>query len=157
MKLFSDNCFITSNKVIFKVLIAVFIFQSCATHHEQFGKKTKNTAEQKGIDSSKISHTFYLIGDAGNANEEKAQQTISLLEDRLKKVDNNSTLLFLGDNIYPKGLPNTTKANERLIAESKLTNQLELSKNFKGQTIFIPGNHDWYSGIKGLEIGRAHV
>ena len=151
MKLFSDNCFITSNKVIFKVLIAVFIFQSCATHHEQFGKKTKNTAEQKGIDSSKVSHTFYLIGDAGNANEEKAQQTISLLEDRLKKADNNATLLFLGDNIYPKGLPNTTKANERLIAESKLTNQLKLSKNFKGQTIFIPGNHDWYSGIKGLE------
>jgi hypothetical protein len=39
-------------------------------------------------------------------------------------------LLFLGDNIYPKGLPNTTKANERLIAESKLTNQLKLSKKF---------------------------
>jgi hypothetical protein len=42
-------------------------------------------------------------------------------------------LLFLGDNIYPKGLPNTTKANERLIAESKLTNQLKLSKNFRAK------------------------
>jgi hypothetical protein len=50
--------------------------------------------------------------------------------------------------IFIKRLPNTTKANERLIAESKLTNQLKLSKNFKGQTIFIPGNHDWYSGIR---------
>ncbi len=151
MKLLSDTCFITSNKVTAMLIIAVFIFQSCATHHEQFGKKTKNTAEQNGIDSSKISHTFYLIGDAGNANEEKAPQTIGLLQDRLKKADNNATLLFLGDNIYPKGLPNTDNANERLIAENKLTNQLKLSKNFKGQTIFIPGNHDWYSGIKGLE------
>ena len=40
---------------------------------------------------------------------------------------------------------------ERIIAEKKLTNQLKLSKDFKGKTIFIPGNHDWYSGIKGLE------
>jgi hypothetical protein len=82
MKLFSDNCF-TRIKIL--RLIAVFIFQSCATHHEQFGKK-QEYCRTKGIDSSKISHTFYLIGDAGNANEEKAQQTISLLEDRLKQI-----------------------------------------------------------------------
>ena len=88
MKLLSDTCFITSNKVTAMLFIAVFIFQSCATHHEQFGKKTKNAGEQNGIDSSKISHTFYLIGDAGNANTEKAQQTIGLLEDRLKKANN---------------------------------------------------------------------
>jgi hypothetical protein len=44
--------------------------------------KNQEYCRTKGIDSSKISHTFYLIGDAGNANEEKAQQTISLLEDR---------------------------------------------------------------------------
>ena len=24
-------------------------------------------------------------------------------------------------------------------------------KNFKGNTVFIPGNHDWYSGLKGLK------
>jgi hypothetical protein len=24
-------------------------------------------------------------------------------------------------------------------------------KKFQGKTIFIPGNHDWYNGIKGLE------
>jgi hypothetical protein len=83
----------------------------------------KKYCRTKGIDSSKISHTFYLIGMLEMPMKKK-QQTISLLEDRLK-ADNNA-LLFLGDNIYPKGLP-TTKANERLI-ESKLTNQLKLSK-----------------------------
>ncbi|MDI6050980.1 metallophosphoesterase [Flavobacterium sp. XS2P24] len=151
MKLFSDNRFITSNKAVFILFASGFIFQSCATHHAQFGKKIKNPVLQNGTDSSKIAHTFYLIGDAGNANEEKAQQTMGLLEDRLKKANNNTTLLFLGDNIYPKGLPNTDHTNERIIAETKLKNQLQLSKDFKGKTIFIPGNHDWYSGIKGLE------
>lgn len=37
------------------------------------------------------------------------------------------------------------------MAETKLTNQLVLSKNFKGKTIFIPGNHDWESDITSLE------
>ena len=62
-----------------------------------------------------------------------------------------STLLFLGDNIYPKGFPNGKYPEEHALAQNKLTKQLELSKNFKGKTIFIPGNHDWYSGISGLE------
>jgi hypothetical protein len=151
MKLFSDNCFIPFNKAGHVVFLAALILQSCATHHEQFGKNIKNPVPQNATDSSKIAHTFYLIGDAGNANEKKAQQTLGLLEERLAQSNKNSTLLFLGDNIYPKGLPNTDNQNERIIAESKLTSQLKLSKNFKGKTIFIPGNHDWYSGIKGLE------
>ncbi|MFV8342789.1 metallophosphoesterase [Flavobacterium sp. XS2P39] len=151
MKLFRDNCFITSNKVVFILFATGFIFQSCATRHAQFGKNIKTPVTQNATDSSKIAHTLYLIGDAGNANENNAQQTIGLLEHQLEKATKNATLLFLGDNIYPKGLPNTDNAGERIIAETKLTNQLKLSKNFKGQTIFIPGNHDWYSGIKGLE------
>lgn len=151
MKLFSDNCFFPFNKAGHIVFLAALLFQSCATHHAQFGKNTKNPVSQNATDSSKIVHTFYLIGDAGNADEKKAQQTLGLLEERLAQSNKNSTLLFLGDNIYPKGLPNTDQPNERSIAENKLTSQLKLSKNFKGNTIFIPGNHDWYSGIKGLE------
>ncbi|MGO4904358.1 metallophosphoesterase [Flavobacterium sp. W20_MBD1_R3] len=151
MKLFLVNCLIPFNKAGYIVLLSVLIFQSCATHHAQFGENVKNPIAQNTTDSSKISHTFYLIGDAGNATEKKAQQTLGLVENRLKIAAKNSTLLFLGDNIYPKGFPDTDKQNERAVAESKLTNQLKLSKNFKGKTIFIPGNHDWYSGIKGLE------
>ena len=70
MKLFSDNRFITSNKAVFILFASGFIFQSCATHHAQFGKKIKNPVAHNETDSSKIAHTFYLIGDAGNANEE---------------------------------------------------------------------------------------
>lgn len=157
MKLFSNNRFITSYKAVFILFATGFIFQSCATHHAQFGKNIKNPVTQNAVDSSKIAHTFYLIGDAGNANEQSAQETLGLLENQLEKANKNTTLLFLGDNIYPKGFPNTEHLNERIIAENKLTIQLKLSKSFKGQTIFIPGNHDWYSGIKGLELQAKFV
>lgn len=151
MKLFSKKRFITSNKAVFILFLMILIFQSCATHHAQFGKQTNNTLLLNTTDTSKIAQTFYLIGDAGNSDKKEAQQTLGLLEDRLKKSNEKTTLLFLGDNIYPKGLPDTDIPSERIIAENKLTNQLKLSKNFKGKTIFIPGNHDWHSGIKGLE------
>ncbi|MFV5697562.1 metallophosphoesterase [Flavobacterium sp. ZT3R17] len=151
MELFLDNRFINRNKINFGFILILLVLQSCATHHAQFGKNIKDPVTENASDTSKIVHTFFLVGDAGNANEERTQQTLGLLANQLKKATENTTLLFLGDNIYPKGLPNTDHPNERIIAENKLTNQLKLSKNFKGKTIFIPGNHDWYSGMKGLD------
>ncbi|PKB18289.1 metallophosphoesterase [Flavobacterium sp. 5] len=151
MKLFLDNPFITSIKKYSLTITLLFILNSCATHHAQYGKEATKPVEQSEIDSSTIAHTFYLVGDAGNADEDKSKETLALLENRLEHSSKNSTLLFLGDNIYPKGFPNSDDKKEQDLAKTKLTNQLQLSKNFKGKTIFIPGNHDWYSGIKGLE------
>ena len=62
----------------------------------------------------------------------------------------NASLLVLGDNIYPKGMPDKKDKKAYGIALEKLNDQLAISKGFKGKTIFIPGNHDWYSGISGL-------
>ena len=151
------NCFKVRSKINFVFIVLVLAVQSCATHHVQYGKKIENRIILNETDSSKIAHTFYLIGDAGNADEEKAQQTLGLLQNRLENSDKKSTLLFLGDNIYPKGFPKKDVPEERVLAESKLKNQLQLSKNFKGKTIFIPGNHDWYNGIMGLERQEKFV
>ena len=149
-ELFPDMMTAQRNFTILKCAFLVFLIQSCATNHSQFG--SKSPAVIKGdFDSPKaVSHTFYLIGDAGNSNEEKSKKIFATLEDRLEKADSSSTLLFLGDNIYPKGMPKIG-ASDRKLAEEKLNNQLALSKKFKGKTIFIPGNHDWYSGIEGLQ------
>ena len=49
-------------------------------------------------------------------------------------------------------MPDEKKDKENYaIALEKITAQLAISKDFKGKTIFIPGNHDWYSGIDGLK------
>jgi len=55
---------------------------------------------ENATDTIKIAHTFYLIGDAGNADLPLPQQTLELLSQKLASAHKNSTLLFLGDNIY---------------------------------------------------------
>lgn len=137
-------------------IILIVSIQSCTTYKPQYGKNIVNPTEETPIDSE-LSHRFYLIGDAGNAEKPEAQQTLKLFEQRISESDKNTTLVFLGDNIYPKGMPPKSDFEERKSAEQKLIFQLEIAKKFKGQTIFISGNHDWYNGIKGLQEQEKFV
>lgn len=74
----------------------------------------------------------------------------------MKLASSNSTLLFLGDNIYQKGLPPEDDPSYAS-AQNKLKMQLKITNDFKGKTVFIPGNHDWYNGLKGLERQQLMV
>lgn len=130
---------------------------SCASEHPQYGKNIEIHHFAKRNDSTDIAHTFFLVGDAGNADQSKAQLVLNHLKEKLNKADKNSSLIFLGDNIYPYGMPDE-KSPKRKLAEEKLDFQIELSQNFKGKTIFIPGNHDWYSdGIVGLKAQQDYI
>lgn len=132
------------------VIFSAFLISSCSTIKPQYGKNVIQNANQISEDENQNSaFQFFLIGDAGNSDEIKSEQTLNLLKERLNKSESNSMLVFLGDNIYPKGMPGKNSKN-RKTAEEKLQNQIDISKDFKGQTLFIPGNHDWYSGLKGL-------
>lgn len=146
MKLFSLSPFTNIIKAILVFSGLAFLSSSCATQHAQYGKNVKNLAANATTDSTKISHTFYLIGDAGNAHQPHSKKILHLLNQRLQSATKDATLLFLGDNIYPIGF----EADKAEDAQLKLTNQLNISKGFKGRTVFIPGNHDWYSGLDGL-------
>lgn len=150
MKLFSDMRFIKIKIFVFSLFI-LSVITSCATYHAQWGKDSKKITLSNEKDTAKIAHRFFLIGDAGNADEENAQKLLGILKDLLSQSEKNATLLFLGDNIYPKGMPDEKDKAAYDIALEKIKLQLALSKNFKGKTIFIPGNHDWYSGINGLK------
>lgn len=82
---------------------------------------------------------------------------MSNLKKTLSEANSNATVLFLGDNIYPKGLP-PQKSESRTLTEHRLKVQIESVKNFNGETIFIPGNHDWYSDdVKGLKRQQEYV
>jgi predicted phosphohydrolase len=138
-------------KIFFCALVVLFIITSCATYHSQFGRDSKKIILTNDKDTTKIAHRLFLIGDAGNADEENSKKLLHSLQEQLQQSDKNATLLFLGDNIYPKGMPDDKDKVAYNVALEKITLQLALSKNFKGKTIFIPGNHDWYSGINGLK------
>lgn len=146
----TNTNYFNRNFYAYLYLILVFVFQSCATHQEQYGNAITNPTEPLAS-AADLSYRFYLIGDAGNADELPAKQTLDLFENRTSSADENAMLLFLGDNIYDKGMPADKAHHERQLAEEKLMYQLEVAKKFKGKTVFIPGNHDWYHGIEGLE------
>src|SRR6478736_1215351 len=128
MKLFLDNHFITKIKNYLLAITALFIVYSCATRKPQYGKNVSANETENATDTIKIAHTFFLVGDAGNADKAQAQQTLELLHQKLKKSNKKSTLLFLGDNIYPKGFPSDKNAGDESLAKTKLTNQLKLTE-----------------------------
>lgn len=147
MKLFLEMRFTyTILPKLFFLTISLSIL-SCSTQKPQYGKNVRKLIIEKEKDTSKVAHTFFLVGDAGNADEPNSQKVLSLLQAKLESASKSSTLIFLGDNIYPVGF----SEEEDSLPKLKLQNQLKIAEDFKGKTIFIPGNHDWYSGIGGLE------
>ncbi|WP_223560458.1 metallophosphoesterase [Chryseobacterium lathyri] len=134
--------------IAFRTVLSAGVLYSCATYNV---KKGKNLFEINNSDvKSENDYKIFLIGDAGNADEPQAQNTLNLLKNKLDSADSNSMLIFLGDNIYPNGLPKESD-KEYALAKQKLENQLAIAKNFKGKTLVIPGNHDWNSGLDGLK------
>lgn len=88
---------------------------------------------------------IYLIGDAGEPKS--PDPNLELLKEKIKTASREDFLIFLGDNIYPKGLPGKEDPNREEM-ENKLIPQLEIMKAFPGTAYIIPGNHDWAQGRK---------
>lgn len=94
MKLFWLNVTRKRNITPFKYICLIIFLQSCATNHSQFGSKEPVTIKDNFDNPKTVSHTFYLVGDAGNADELKAKQILKLFEERLKKADTNRLYFF---------------------------------------------------------------
>lgn len=135
------------------LLIALLLVTSCATYKPQY--KTSATVNEYPKDKT-LDHTFYLIGDAGNSDLGTLSKALQAFKTELNKATENSTAIFLGDNIYPKGLPNKSDKNYEL-AKHRIDVQIEAVKDFKGKPIFIAGNHDWYSGLEGLKKQEKRI
>jgi calcineurin-like phosphoesterase family protein len=82
-------------------------------------------------------HSVYLIGDAGE--DTVSGKALLMLKDQLLK-NPQSTVIFLGDNVYPSGF----KIKDHK-SELRIKSQLDILKEFNGNAYFIPGNHDWDS------------
>ena len=133
-------------------LLALVLFGSCATYKAQYNKE----ANQAEATNKQLSHSFYLIGDAGNSELGGSTDALKAFKEEVSKASDKSTAIFLGDNIYDKGLPKKSDDNYAL-AKHRLDVQLDAVKDFDGNSVFIPGNHDWYSGLKGLKDQEKRV
>ena len=141
-------------KLIILFLIAL-IFNACATYEAQY---VNDEVKQNQFPNKEIDKTFYLVGDAGLSPQNGLSDGLKAFQDYIsdKKTKGDYTI-FLGDNIYPAGLPDKDEKG-RESAENGLNAQIKSVKEFKGKTIFIPGNHDWYSnGLKGLKREEKYI
>ncbi|MGI8951805.1 MAG: BamA/TamA family outer membrane protein [Chitinophagaceae bacterium] len=87
-----------------------------------------------------IQARIVLIGDAGSLKNGR-HPVVDAVRNTIK-FDSLTTILFLGDNLYPLGLPDDSYPNY-IKQKSILDSQIVIAKNTPTKVYFIPGNHDW--------------
>lgn len=92
------------------------------------------------------SYEVFLIGDTGNVNRTGTDPVLDTLTKHLDPSQ-QSAVLFLGDNIYPRGMPPLGNIL-RKDAENTLQTHYNAFKDYHGKILFISGNHDWNKGRK---------
>ncbi|HSB94438.1 MAG TPA: metallophosphoesterase, partial [Flavitalea sp.] len=93
-----------------------------------------------------VAQRIILIGDAGQQTNN--QQPELELARKLFPMDKKTTVLYLGDNIYPQGLP-SYYASDYEKRRQVLDSQINLVRGTQARAFFIPGNHDWAQGRAG--------
>jgi len=145
---------------ILKAFFIMLLFSACSSYKPQYSISDKNNNTDNKIVSEKkeIEKSFYLIGDAGNADIGRTTDGLAAFSKYIESSDTkNDYALFLGDNIYENGLPKK-EDKDRKLAEHRINVQIDAVKDFNGKVLFIPGNHDWRNnGLKGLSRQEKYI
>ncbi len=144
-------------QILFLLILSAGVW-SCASYKLQLTSESKEWAAVSPAPGLVLKHTMYLVGDAGNDSPANRAPVLEYLKTKLAGEDKNSSVLFLGDNIYENGMPPAEDSIRRKTAEFRMNSQLETLNDFKGRPIFVPGNHDWRGwGVKGLKRQQKYV
>ncbi len=92
---------------------------------------------------AEIDVTLFLIGDAGGPAPPDSEPVLLALRAAAAAVP-HPVIVFLGDNVYPDGMPDSAAPN-RATAERTLTQELHVLESSGARGFFVPGNHDWAS------------
>lgn len=122
--------------------------------------------------ASAVDHRLVLIGDAGDPDPE-GEPALHALETQVRLLPKRTTVVFLGDNVYETGMPDTTPIEGTRVEEildatllnlyaSRRDAERRVKAQVKGvdvpgaRAIFVPGNHDWDQfGVGGWKRVRA--
>jgi hypothetical protein len=92
-------------------------------------------------DPENIETTLFLIGDAGEPDPRDIGAPLDSLTAQGAVAPDRSIVLFLGDNVYPEGIPEIGRAE---LADSRRRLEAQVLAVPSGaRGIFLPGNHDW--------------
>lgn len=116
----------------------------CASH-----ATPPSVVPQLSVDQ--VAARVYLIGDAGAPAAER-EPVLRALRRELTETRGERVVVFLGDNVYPRGMPERGRPT-RPEAERRLAAQIETVTRSGATGYFVLGNHDW----KGEGDGPAAV
>lgn len=149
MKNKKSSSFFHSKSFLF---ISIYIFFSLLIYilagnslNGTYAQETFNNKILSSYSNDSLYYRILLIGDAGEPSLNVQEPVLAALENEAKKIPDETTILFLGDNIYPSGMPSINDP-ERKTAEEYLDEQIKVVQKSKAKGIFIPGNHDWGNG-----------
>ncbi len=133
--------------MILTLIYSVFLFfilpHSPISYHPKDNKSNDSTYSENNITTRVV-----LIGDAGEPDTEIKEPVLIALGNVLKNKTFKSLVIFLGDNIYPAGLSDSSDEQRQLL-EWELNEQIGSAVNNNASAVFIPGNHDWNQGKPG--------
>jgi hypothetical protein len=93
------------------------------------------------LEPTQIETTLFLIGDAGQPDAHAVGAPLDSLALHASLAPERALIVFLGDNVYPEGVPEEGSA-EWADARRRLAAQVyAVPRGARG--IFLPGNQDW--------------
>lgn len=102
---------------------------------------------------ARLVHSIAFVGDVGYVATDGTDPVMGLLQNWQQAVGEKGSVIFLGDNLYPVGLPDENHRHYPA-AKERLDYLLRQVGPFAGRKIFLSGNHDWN---KGRKKGLAYV
>lgn len=139
-------------KIFTLILIGLIVISSSIYAQKVFySDNVLGWEASKPLLEEDLSHSLFLIGDIKHPSYDQA--VVNLLKVKLSHASKESSLILLGDIIYPLGLP-AEDVNGYNEAKADLDAILESIADFAGNVFFMPGNHDW---ARGRKEGWQHV
>ena len=104
----------------------------------------------------RVVQRLFLIGDAGEPDP-AGEPVLMALERDVRSQASPAMIVFLGDNIYPDGMP-AAGAADRDQAEQRLQAQMDVALESGARGLFVPGNHDWHGdGLDQVRRQGAYI
>ncbi len=141
-------------------LILFLLLVSCTSTRPFVAETFKDWQSLTPPPDSALSYRVFLIGDAGGNIKNGVSPALTLLSQKLEDAGKDAAVVFLGDNIYCCGLPDSASPS-RAAAEARINTQLDVVRDFEGRVVFIPGNHDWNNarrgGLEAVERAEKYI
>lgn len=113
----------------------------------------------EGVTPDQIETTLFLIGDAGEPDPRTTSVALEALAKDAAEAPGQVVIVFLGDNVYPAGIPEEGAA-EWADARRRLAAQVDVVPE-GALGIFVPGNHDWADmeafGLYSIRLQEAMI